>query len=154
WAGAVAPASRLFLAVSATIDEAYGLLIASNGPDVISSSLDICPRTRRVRNAANRLLARVFRQAAAQGQTVLIASGDSGPHVCSDGGFGLLASSPLVTAVGGTSPRPVLDGNGVATAFGSESVWNDGTVSSGGGRTVFPRPSYHRGAAKPTLPDT
>src|SRR5262249_7335097 len=53
WAGAVAPAARLFLAVSATIDEAYGLLIASNGPDVISSSLDICPRTRRVRNAAN-----------------------------------------------------------------------------------------------------
>jgi subtilase family serine protease len=153
WAGAVAPAARLFLAVSATIDEAYRLLIASNTPDVISSSLDICPVRHRVRGAANRLLARVLRQAAVQGQTVLIASGDTGPHICPDGGFGLLASSPLVTAVGGTSPVPVLDANGVATAYGSESAWNDGTVSSGGGRTAFRRPSYQRGGPKRTIPD-
>ena len=153
WAGAVAPAARLFLAVSQSIGEAYDLLIASNTPDVISSSLDICPLTRRVRGQANRLLARVLRQAAVQGQTVLIASGDTGSHVCSDGGFGLLASSPLVTAVGGTSPMPVLDADGMATAYGSESVWNDGTVSSGGGRTAVRRPSYQRGGAKRTIPD-
>src|SRR5207244_4162166 len=108
WAGAVAPAARLFLAVAASVEEAYRLLIASNTPDVISSSLDICPPNRRVRTQANRLLARALRRALAQGQTALIASGDSGSHVCPDGGFGLLASSPLVTAVGGTSPMPVL----------------------------------------------
>jgi subtilase family serine protease len=153
WAGAVAPAARLFLAVSQDIQEAYDLLIASNTPDVISSSLDICPPTRRVRGQANRLLARVLRQAAVQGQTVLIASGDTGPHECSDGGFGLLASSPLVTAVGGTTPMPVLDANGMATGYGSESVWNGGTVSSGGGRTILRRPSYQRGGSKRTIPD-
>ena len=152
WSGAVAPAARLFLAVSATVEEAYALLIASNTPDVISSSLDLCP-ARHVRGPANRLLARVLRQAAVQGQTVLIASGDTGPHECSDGGFGLLASSPLVTAVGGTTPMPVLDANGMATAYGSESVWNGGMVSSGGGRTILRRPSYQRGGSKRTIPD-
>src|SRR5262249_38189108 len=90
WSGAVAPAARLFLAVSATVEEAYTLLIASNTPDVISSSVDLCPAKRGVRGAANRLLARVLRQAAVQGQTVLVASGDTGPHECRDGGFGLL----------------------------------------------------------------
>ena len=84
---------------------------------------------------------------------VLVASGDTGSHVCPDGGFGLLASSPLVTAVGGTSPIPVLDADGMATAYGSESVWNDGTVSSGGGRTAVRRPSYQRGGSKRTIPD-
>jgi len=153
WSGAVAPAARLFLAVSATVEEAYTLLIASNTPDVISSSVDLCPAKRGVRGAANRLLARVLRQAAVQGQTVLVASGDTGPHECRDGGFGLLASSPLVTAVGGTTPMPVVDANGLATAYGSESVWNGGGVSSGGGRTALPRPSYQRGGSRRTIPD-
>ncbi|HEY3189652.1 MAG TPA: hypothetical protein VGJ70_19340, partial [Solirubrobacteraceae bacterium] len=95
------------------------------------------------------LVVRALRQAQAQGQTMLVASGDTGPHDCADGGFGLLASSPLVTAVGGTTPVPVLDGNGVATAFGSETVWNEGgPAASGGGPTTVPRPRYQRGVGR------
>ena len=155
WAGAVAPAARVQLAVVTSTMQAYDLLIASNAPDVISSSIDVCPSTPAARAQSNRVLRRVFRQARAQGQAILVASGDRGPSDCACGGFGLLASSPLVTAVGGTMPAPVLDANGTATGYGTESVWNDGAgASSGGGRTTFPRPLYQRGVGRRrTIPD-
>jgi subtilase family serine protease len=157
WAGAIAPGARVFLAVALTPADAHQLLVGSNVADVISSSIDLCPTTRRARAQGNRLLARTLRQARAQGQTVLIASGDSGTRDCADGGHGLLASSPLVIAVGGTSPSPVVDAGGNATAYGTESVWNDGTNASGGGPTALARPAYQRGVAgaggKRALPD-
>ena len=157
WAGAIAPAAHVFLAVALSATEAHRLLVASNVADVISSSIDLCPTTRRARAAGTRLLARTLRQARAQGQTVLIASGDSGTHDCPDGGHGLLASSPLVLAVGGTSPTPVVDANGTVTAYGTETVWNDAQGASGGGPTALARPAYQRGVGhgggKRTLPD-
>jgi kumamolisin len=72
----------------------------------------------------------VFQQAAANGITVLVASGDSGssdgendgkPHV------DFPASSPHVTAVGGTR----LIANGAAVE--SEQVWNDASTGDGSG---------------------
>lgn len=74
----------------------------------------------------------LFEQAAAQGQTVVAAAGDSGSEDCNTGGtlpqtqlaVDDPSSQPLVTAVGGTTlsslgPRPV------------ESVWNDGGNATG-----------------------
>src|SRR5262245_40255982 len=157
WSGAVAPAARIFLAVSTSAADAFGQLIGSNSAEVISSSIDVCPSTRRARAVGNRLVARALRQARAQGQTVLVASGDTGTHDCADGGHGLLASSSLVLAVGGTQPTPVVDAAGTVTSFGTETVWNDGNNASGGGPTALPRPAYQRhdgvASAKRTLPD-
>src|SRR6185503_5912402 len=74
----------------------------------------------------------------AQGQTVLVASGDSGGSDCLPERAGLavsgLASSPHAVAVGGTSFT--LDASGAVPAALAESVWNDGSGASGGGRSI------------------
>jgi subtilase family serine protease len=145
WAGAVAPGARLLLAVSDG-SAVFRTLIGQNAADVISSSIDFCPPKGHVRAQVNRLLARMLREARAQGQTVLVASGDTGPATCPDGALGVLTSSPLATVVGGTMPAPVLDAGGVVTAYGSETAWNEGngTFAGGGGPTSNPRPRYQR----------
>lgn len=89
----------------------------------------------------------LFKQAAAQGQTVFISSGDDGANDSGDGISGGrnvdgLAASPFVVAVGGTSLTVDTDGQGNATAYRSEAAWN----GSGGGLSVyFPRPAYQMG---------
>jgi subtilase family serine protease len=65
----------------------------------------------------------IFKELAAQGQSVFIASGDAGSYV--SGGFVYPAEDAFVTAVGGTD----LSTNGAGGAWASESGW----VGSGGG---------------------
>lgn len=86
-------------------------------------------------------------RAAAQGQSVIVASGDRGAEDCVDpatgAGAGSLAvdfpaSDPNVTAVGGT----------VGGAGGAETVWNQrsgagvGGASGGGVSSIFPEPPW------------
>ncbi len=80
----------------------------------------------------------IFQQMAAQGQTMVAASGDAGSADCDNpiGGTGSTttlavddpASQPFVTGVGGTN---------LQTTSGPESTWNEGTVNgslnAGGG---------------------
>ena len=85
----------------------------------------------------------IFRQMAAQGQSLFISSGDSGAYnrdyinvVASDP-----ASQPYCTAVGGTQLTL-----GTGSAYGTESVWNDGVGSGGGGISqIWALPSYQGG---------
>jgi len=97
----------------------------------------------------------LFTLAAAQGQTILAASGDNGTDACApDGVTGLAvldpASQPYVTGVGGTtlttSGRTTL----VRPTYSSETVWHQGLQdvdgSSGGGlSSVWPIPSWQQG---------
>ncbi len=86
----------------------------------------------------------VFLQAAAQGQTVFVSSGDNGsgcPVVLSTGipasgppGVSYPASSPYVVAVGGTTL--VSDAN--TAAYGGEKAWE----GSGGGPSQFENEPY------------
>ncbi len=85
--------------------------------------------------------------AAAQGQSIFAASGDSGSSGCyfdqgSPSQFALNAgdpaAQPLVTGVGGTT----LTINGDST-YNSETTWNNSTGASGGGVSQFwPKPSW------------
>jgi len=88
---------------------------------------------------------RMYRRARSEHVTVLAASGDSGA-TSPDLEFNLFpfrsvlypASSPFVTAVGGTSLEADANGN-----YQSEVVWNDFTGSTGGGVSrQFREPSY------------
>jgi subtilase family serine protease len=122
----------------------------------------------------------LFEQAAAQGQTIIASSGDSGPTACAaystaDGvsvtqqqalAVSFPASSPYVTAVGGTQMAPGTFTAGASTYWSSagatdniqslltyipEVTWNEssstyGIAASGGGvSSVFPRPAWQTG---------
>jgi hypothetical protein len=123
-------------------------------PDVISSSWGSCEPDTGMGSAYYHAEEALFEEAAAQGQTVLVASGDDGSEGCLDqtGGKELAvddpASAPYVTGVGGTASD---------TPTGVQYIWNSraardqgclatgctGSGASGGGAsTVWPRPSY------------
>jgi pseudomonalisin len=106
-------------------------------------------------------LAPIFTEAAVQGQSVFVSSGDQGAAgIVSNGskcvvGTSLnineLCANPDVTCVGGTEFFPSYDSKNrdtstVHTAL--EAAWGDGVGATGGGESVvFPRPSYQAGLA-------
>src|SRR5262249_23733282 len=85
-----------------------------------------------------------YTQAAAQGQSVFVAAGDTGANDCGDGagrqvnGF---ASSPNCVAVGGTNVQARYDDMGNAVGFGSETGWSG---SGGGISGIFAKPPYQQ----------
>lgn len=92
-----------------------------------------------------------FQEAAAQGQTILAASGDLGANGCYNPQTGANpqpavddpASQPYVTGVGGTTLRLNFD-----NSYQSEQVWNDRAISdgaSGGGVSqVWQMPAWQQ----------
>lgn len=91
---------------------------------------------------------RTYARAAAMGVTVFASTGDSGSANAELNGtthypfptVGFPASSPLVTAVGGTSLYADTSGD-----YQSETVWNNATGAGGGGISqVFGEPVYQR----------
>jgi subtilase family serine protease len=91
---------------------------------------------------------KTYARAAAQGVTVFASSGDTGSANFELNGstfypfpaVGFPASSPLVTAVGGTSLYATTSGK-----YQSETVWNNNTGAGGGGISqVFGEPFYQR----------
>jgi subtilase family serine protease len=94
-----------------------------------------------------------FQQAAAQGQTILVAAGDSGSSSCfqglSGGSFDFSlnaddpAAQPYVTGVGGTN-LTINSGN----SYASETVWNGGFLGGAGGGGIsqfWKQPSWQTG---------
>ncbi len=120
------------------LDE-YSTIINTDTDDIVTSSWAVCEQLAQVaepglQQAENFL----FEQAAAQGQTVVSAAGDTGDDSCNESrlleppsGQNLLslldpASQPYVISAGGTS----IDN---ATQPPSEHVWNDGAEWGGAG---------------------
>jgi subtilase family serine protease len=115
WAGAVAPNANVDLVIAADTALQSGLVLAaeravySNVAPVISMSFGSCESGL---GSSNQFLSSLWEQAAAQGMTVLVSSGDAGSAGCDDdntesyavsgqavNGF---ASTPYNVAVGGT----------------------------------------------------
>ncbi|MHB1885471.1 MAG: protease pro-enzyme activation domain-containing protein, partial [Acidimicrobiales bacterium] len=123
--------------------DTYNSIISGDTAQVIVTSWGACESSQG--NAAIVAENTLFEQAAAQGQSVVAASGDAGSEDCSSATLAVddPSSQPFVTGVGGTSitalgPPPV------------QKVWND--KASGGGATgggisqVWTMPSYQSGA--------
>ncbi|MCL6107138.1 MAG: protease pro-enzyme activation domain-containing protein [Actinobacteria bacterium] len=93
----------------------------------------------------------IFKQGAAEGQTWLNASGDSGSNCGAGSAFGVNypASSPYVTAMGGTSLY--LDGSdniSSESAWGGYDLTTGNPFGSGGGTSTFePLPSWEYGSS-------
>lgn len=152
WSSAMAPGAKIQgvigkNALLSTFTTVYNYIVTSSSLSstrVVSTSWGLCetqmpPATMTTDN-------NIFKQGAAQGQSWFAASGDGGADDCGNGGttpeVDFPASSPFVTAVGGTLLTTPFDGSGTATGYGSETAWN----GSGGGKSlVFGKPGYQNG---------
>jgi kumamolisin len=134
------------LAISeGTLVDSIAYLVNRPDVSVISSSEVLLPSkqtTPLIRQAL-----KLFQQAAAQGQTVLEASGDFGPLLRTAPkpvrGVDRFAQSPFVTGVGGTAPSSPSPDD--VSSYGSEVVWQDGKDASGGGKSKLARPVWQKG---------
>jgi hypothetical protein len=151
WTGALAPNADIKLVVSASTPVADGsflsevYIVDNNLADIMSVSFNACEQEFTPDGVA--FFSALYQQAAAQGISVFVGTGDAGAADCEFAGFNggpattglavnLLASTPFDTAVGGTqfdengnqatfwSPT---SGPGFVSALGyiPEVVWNE-----------------------------
>jgi hypothetical protein len=119
--------------------DTYSRIISDDSSRVISTSWGLCEALEgSVPASAENAL---FEEAAVQGQSLVVSSGDQGSDDCGDGRPSVddPASQPWVTAVGATSLQ------------GSRNlVWNDWLGATGGGvSSLWGRPAYQSAAAQP-----
>ena len=150
WSGAIAPKATIKFVVSASTNSTDGVdlsslyIVDNNLAPVLSVSFGECERT--LGQAENTFYNNLWQQAAAQGITAVISSGDNGPAGCDNAnqsapasqGLAVngLASTPFNIAVGGTQ----FNENGADNTFWSstnapdqssalgyipENVWNE-----------------------------
>jgi subtilase family serine protease len=159
YAHTTAPAApiRVYLGNDATASTGSGLIdalraaVTENRCSSIVLSFGFCGVTNGFYTSVNS----TFAQAAGQGQAVFVAAGDDGANglvfkkkangcVLATSGKhpSEVATSPNVTAVGGTEFTPNYV-NGVDSGNVAESTWNDDGGATGGGRSkIFRKPSF------------
>ncbi len=183
WSGAVARNAAIQFVVSAStkttdgVDLSAQYIVNHNLAPVVSLSFGSCEAA--MGTAENQFWNALWQQAAAQGISVFVASGDSGAAGCDSssagtaaGGRGVngLCSSPSSTCVGGTEfadrTNPALYWSaasssstlGSALTYIPEAAWNEsgsvaggsGMWSSGGGASiVYAKPSWQTGTGVP-----
>ena len=182
WSGAVAPHAEIELVVSANtaatdgVDLSAQYIVGHNLAPVMSTSFGLCESA--MGAAKNTFYANLWAQAAAQGITSVVASGDAGAAGCSgptgDSGSGPgvngLGSTPSDVCVGGTEfmdaddPAaywsPTNDPATLASALSyiPEGAWNKSALAaggnglwatSGGASTVYAKPAWQ---AAPGVP--
>ncbi len=131
--------------------------VTDNACSVISVSFGVCSSNPTATAAS---FDTILSQAAAQGQSVFVSSGDDGApsivfnavtHTCVTGtsrNVSEPAQDPNVTAVGGTRFTPTYDGGGDVSTVNdtTRTAWNaNGGATGGGASTIFAKPSYQVG---------
>jgi subtilase family serine protease len=175
WSGAVAPAATVKFVVGAStqitdgVDLSAQYIVNHATAPVVSTSYGSCEQDMGASELA--FYNALWEQAASQGMSAFVSSGDSGASGCNSGsssaGSGKavngLCSSPYSTCVGGTEfnegSNPAQYWSATNTAsYGSalgyipEKVWNEsgsnggsGLWSSGGGASVvYPEPAWQK----------
>jgi hypothetical protein len=162
WPGAIAPAATVDLVVSEDTNAAPGedlsefYIIDNNLADIMTESFSVCEADFGSSLFGSTGFASFYsslaEEAAAQGITYLVASGDGGPDSCDDAGtvptadqpasVNLLASTPFTVAVGGTQFNDIANpstywqaSNGAddesAKSYIPEDVWNESCTALG-----------------------
>ncbi|MGH9499883.1 MAG: protease pro-enzyme activation domain-containing protein [Terriglobales bacterium] len=177
WSGAVAKKATIKLVVSASTNSSDGAylsaqyIVSHNLAPVMSMSFGLCEAA--LGASGNSFINRLWQQAAAQGITVFVSSGDSGAAGCDSAsasratagrGVNGLCSSPYSVCVGGTQ---FSDHNyslywtasnggtmGSAVSYIPEAVWNEsggpGLWAGGGGASsVYAKPAWQNGPGVP-----
>ena len=178
WSGAVAPAATVTLVVGASTEATDGVDLSAQYivnhalAPVVSTSYGSCEQEMGAAELA--FYNSLWEQAASQGMSAFVASGDAGAAGCYEGssasGSGIavngLCSSPYATCVGGTefnegsNPAQYWAATnpanyGTALSYISEEVWNEsglnggsGLWASGGGVSViYAQPIWQKGVS-------
>jgi len=173
WSGAVAPAATIDLVVAGStattdgVDLAAEYIVNHRIAPIVSVSYSRCEREMGATERA--FYNDLWEQAASEGISVFVASGDAGAAGCSaaasivgtEAAVNGLCSSPYATCVGGTefdegaNPAQFWStknsaGYGSALGYVPEAVWNESAAdggsdlwASGGGKsTVYAQPSW------------
>ncbi len=180
WAGAVARNATIKFVVSKSTNSSDGSYLSAqyivnhNLAPVMSMSFSLCEGS--LGSAGNRFINSLWQQAATQGITVFVASGDSGAAGCDSASASRashgravngLCSTPYNVCVGGTqfndrnaplywsaSNQPGTQSS--ALSYIPEIAWNESGPkvglwsSSGGASGIYPKPSWQAGAGVPT----
>ena len=182
WSGAVAKNAAIQFVLSASTSSTDGALLSAqyivnhNLAPVMSSSFGLCEAA--MGTSGNQFWNSLWQQAAAQGISVFVASGDSGAAGCdspsgtravSGAGVNGICSSPYSTCVGGTqfndtsNPGAYWSTNnsasqGSALSYIPELAWNAsaGTpnggglwASGGGASSIYSKPTWQTGLGVP-----
>ncbi len=162
YAHLAAPATPIRLYIGAggnDLQDAITAAVTSNRCGVISISYEYCGMDPSFYSAT---LGYLFSQAAMQGQTVFVSSGDEGAAGLVSEGAGCvvgatanvseISAEPDVTSVGGTQFNPLYNSAGkeISTvADGLESAWNERDqivgATGGGASQIFSRPGWQTG---------
>jgi len=160
WSGAVAPGAAIDLVVSASTNTTDGTdlsevyVIETNLGDLMTESFGTCETLSTSTQAIG--VSALAEQAAAQGITYLVSTGDNGAEGCDDQdsetvatgpvSVNVLASTPFNTAVGGTvfnennDPSvywsPTNTNQESALSYIPEDVWNDSCLASSCGTSA------------------
>ena len=176
WSGGCAPGATVkFVASKSTsstdgVDLSAQYIVNNNLADVMSTSFGQCESS--MGSTENTFYNNLWSQAASQGITACVSTGDSGPAGCNGGsdtsgssGYGVngLASTPYDVAVGATqlsTSSSYWDANGNAISYTPETPWNEsGSVSGGSGlwstssgaSSTYAKPSWQ---VAPGVPST
>jgi subtilase family serine protease len=172
WTGGIAKNATIVFVTSTDVFTSLTYAIDNNVAPVISITYGNCEA--QLGTAELTALNGVLAQGAAQGQSIVAASGDSGAADCDTGNFatqGLAVdfpgTSPYVTSLGGTSFSGDLINastywsstnnayQGSALSYIPEVAWNDtalgqGLAASGGGASIFfTKPTWQAGTGVP-----
>ncbi len=180
WSGAVAKSAAIKFVVSKSTNSSDGVdlsaqyIVNHNLAPVMSTSFGLCEAY--LGSSGNSFLNSLWQQAAAQGITVFVSSGDSGAAGCDSASASTathgravngLCSTPYSVCVGGTefndlsnptlywSPSNSPGTQASALGYIPEVVWNAsgpdyGLWASGGGASiVYPKPSWQAGTGVP-----
>jgi pseudomonalisin len=179
WSGAVARSASIKFVVSKSTNSSDGsylsaqYIVGHNLAPVMSMSFGLCEAA--LGSSGNSFINSLWQQAATQGITVFVSSGDSGAAGCDSAsasratharGVNGLCSSPYSVCVGGTmfndtsnpslywSPSNTSGTQSSALSYIPEVVWNEssagGLWASGGGMsTLYAKPSWQTGTGVP-----
>jgi len=154
WASSMAPGSTIQVvsAKSAALSNfttVYNYIVTNlSNTHTVSTSWGLCetlmPAAVMTTNHA------IFSQGAAQGQSWFAASGDNGSQDCGTSStlpaVDFPASSPSITAVGGTNLTVAVDTANNTIGYGSETAWS----GAGGGKSnAFSKPYYQATSTPP-----
>lgn len=143
WLGAISPNSTIYViegpnAQLSTFTDLFTYVVDHNISSVMSTSWGT-PESETPTSVMNNDN-NIFKQAAAEGISVTVASGDNGAYDRTNSPTpDFPASSPYVTAVGGTWLNLTQSGRNVVRS--SETAWN---MSGGGISSYFNEPAYQK----------